>query len=370
MGFNVYFSGQYIETKSAVDNFSGQNGPIVTGFASFFSGSGYWLVSGSSYLITKFLYDGFTGYLTGYKNNDFLNQGIESENFNYLYGARTGTTLSNDDYLFDGFTGYATGTFLYGNFLKSGYAKRIYDYVYGFNTGVIINSMLKVPNSGYVDKTWFFSDASSITNMGPFAEAKSFYSNYGSTAWIPFDPEYLLGDYTVEVWTYSLPQILQGAIVSENGGTAGGSGFLIGRYVDGIWYPPQFRNLSSFVSGSGSQFSTGAWFHMAGVRTTGGVGIGPSGLYLYVSGKLVGGVQSGVVVDAMTGRLRSTSPIGLGRERAWQIDNIFPEFFGMYSGYIAEFRLWNYARSEEQINAWTGQKVSPFSSGLVLYLSL
>ena len=51
LALGISISGDYIEAGYAVDSFTG----YLTGFNRFFSGSGYWLASGSSLALSRYL---------------------------------------------------------------------------------------------------------------------------------------------------------------------------------------------------------------------------------------------------------------------------------------------------------------------------
>lgn len=91
----------------------------------------------------------------------------------------------------------------------------------------------------------------------------------------------------------------------------------------------------------------GGWYHLA-------VSSGPEGMRFYINGELVG-------EDGYTGSLDAVAGGNnfIGKSN-WPKDQLF-------EGYIAEFRVWDHQRSQEQIQASMKQLLTGRENGLIAY---
>jgi len=132
LSMGIALSGDYVEAGYANDTFSG----YLTGFNRFFSGSGYWLASGSSYPISTYLSDSFSGYTQQQYTYSSLNAGIIYQGFNTNTGLVSGNVYIISSLLNETSQNYQTGYFT-GNFLTGGIYSTAYNNYTGYLTGSV-----------------------------------------------------------------------------------------------------------------------------------------------------------------------------------------------------------------------------------------
>ena len=362
-GLGVFPSGSYETAPSAVDDFSS----YLTGFRCFFSGSGYWLSSGSTSQLTNYFSDNFANYLTGTYQGSTINGNVVYQGYNNPTGSSTGNLFVFTNYWDDAFCNYTTGSYS-GSFLNGGATISSYSTVIGGTTGSTRNSASIIPNPAAIKNNWLISNTDGIAlgvGVQPFAGANSYRSCWGSYAQIPYNTGYNLGNFTTEIWVNRAPfPSYYNNIVDTD--SYGALGTVAGMR---IWFPPDGNTPSnSYASAHGCQANgsgnspSGNWYHLAMVRSTGENG-SFSGVAIYYSG-LLNSLSYGQQASDATGVLYSMNPLVIGTS----ISN--PDSpTAAFSGYWTEFRLYNYARSQAEIQADMNTKISPSSTGLLLYLT-
>lgn len=153
---------------------------------------------------------------------------------------------------------------------------------------------------------------------------------------------------TVEAWIMAFQwkdQVYQGTIVGKVEGSPD-RGYNLGAGAGGI---VEFQ-ISDNGSWNGVQtmpvLKTGRWYHVAGVYDG-------STLKIYVNGKLMGTKSAGAISN-------STCNLMIGECPSWGGGRNF-------SGRIDEVRIWNYARSESEINSNLDENLTGNETGLIAY---
>ena len=300
---------------------------------------------------------------TGYQRNA-ISGGIFKSGYNLLTPTRTGNLLSPDDFNFTAFSQYpagaATGAIVTGINVKSGY------YNFTLNNAGVTNAYSSfIMNSGNQTGYFLTTNAANISNSAPFAGAGHSYL-YDELSYLVF-PFFSgmtgITDFTCEMWiNRALPIINTPHFMCSNS-DAGTSGFRFATYTG---------QLSAWVEGSNpilggiSNFGRlwvpyNQWVHLAVARQNTTHGIGNSGFYFYTGGGISGWYDSFFSPYQITGALTSQSPMYLGKLPG--VDT------APYSGYISQFRFWNYARSQAQIQANYQTVLDSGTPGLLLNLN-
>lgn len=335
-------SGEYIEGRVASDSFTG----YLTGFNAFFSGSGYWLTSGSTQSISTYLNDMFSGYSSGDFRYNALNAGFIYQGYSVMSGSTTGNLYIISNQINDGFVNYPTGTYstFTGNVYQAGYISTT-----GTQTGVsysFSNSYTGGGNQGGggSGSYWFITNSANISssygyiNNGYYCTTGSycyFYTPSGSLT----NSGVALNDFTVEFWMKRNGWGFIGDVLAE---TSPSFGFSIQRFSS--------SDRLTFYANNGVMNSSGTipnntWCHVAAVRQG-------SGMRLYFSGIL----DSNNPTGPNTGQLSSQYTLILGGAT------------NPFVGNMDEFRLWNYARSQAEISTNMNTQIVS-APGLVNYLT-
>lgn len=366
LSFGISPSGEYVQELYATDVFSG----YLTGFNSFFSGSGYWLTSGNSAALSRFLFDQISGYSTGQIRYTSLDSNWLLQGFVSQSGTTSGNLYLIQNYQQDRFANYPTGQYN-GSFLNSGISLNQYSEATGVTTGNTFSYVANYSNSGSLTQSWSVTYSPAINSTTePFLGAKSYQANNTGYANTPYSNSFLLGNYTAEMWfnmgetspltyypylfgndyNYTPMSGFSVQIIPKNGG------------VDSRVY---YRNRTAGLEYTG--IASGTWAHVAVSRYTGDpTNVSDSGsLNIFYNGNKVAST-SYVSAPVLTGRLLSTFPMALG------VPAGFPSYSdAFFTGYWSEFRLWNYSRSASEIQSTMSTKINPSAqTGLLLYLSL
>ena len=182
-----------------------------------------------------------------------------------------------------------------------------------------------------------------VVDDGPLA-ARSFGGSNGfalrfdgGSDWvsIPNGPIPQTGDFTVECWAYMLGAGSYREIVSQG---TGGNAFYIGTDGSNIRGGDNWQN-------TGSAFPTTGWHHYAVVKTA-------SATQLFLDGAVVSSLGSGIS-NPTAGEFR------IGRQ--------YGPYSEYWSGGIDEVRIWNSARSTNQIAQNMTNRLTGTEAGLVGY---
>lgn len=343
-------SGEYIEGRVASDSFTG----YLTGFNAFFSGSGYWLTSGSTQSISTYLNDAFSGYGLGDFRYNALNAGFIYQGYSVMSGSTTGNLYIISNQINDSFVNYPTGTYstFTGNVYQAGYIPTT-----GSQTGVTYGFVTSYTGGGGAGggggasssgNYWVLTDSSNVSpsygyiNNGYRCTTGS-YAYYATPSGAIGNSGVALNDYTVEFWMKRDGWGFQADVLAE---TNTNLGFSVVRSVatDKL----NFYSNGSILQGSGT-VPNNTWCHVAAVRQG-------SGLRLYFSGIL----DSNNPSFANSGQLSANYTLTIG---ASAIAGGTP-----FVGNIDEFRLWNYARSQAEISTNMNTQIVS-APGLVNYLT-
>lgn len=356
LGLAVSLTGDYIETRLAADNFVAFGAtPVPTGYVRLVSGSGYWLASGATNNATRYVWDILTGYTTGYYQYNALTGSFKNEGYGNLPPGLTGFIRSSENFFWDFFTGSQTG-YYYDNSLTGNFAKSEYNTMFKSRTGCLQNYVYYQNNSGSLTSKWTVTNRYALSSSGPFAGSSGYISNLGTFLTYPYNSAFALGDYTLELWLNRFRNDSVSDTLIETNQSAG----------FGLVLEPQSSNRLYCYNNGGLLISSGSvpinnWCHIAVTRSTGNLS-NPSGLAIYFTGILVANNPTWTAAQA-TGRLTSTDGLIVGATNANPSTLIT-------SGYVAEVRLFNYCKSQAQIQADYNQKISPSSTGLLLYFSI
>lgn len=355
LAFGIAPSGEYIETRLAIDDFES----YLTGFRTVFSGSGYWLTSGSTSQLTTYFNDNFVDYPSGIFQNNALNEGFIYQGYNSLQGATTGNLYVLSNYMDDGFENYSPGTYS-GPFLSKGINYNGYNEFTGVQTGVTFGYISDITGGGgggggtgvsghywrityipNVSSSYGYIDNGYFVNTGIFAD----YLPITTTTTGDSDGPFSFYDFTVEFWMRRSGWGQDSCILAE---TNPNIGFSVRRYIN--------TDTIIFYANNASIIGTGlvnddTWTHIAAVRQN-------SGILLYQNGFLDASGASN------TGQLQSNYLLTVGCMSSLGGGvYAFP-----YVGSFDELRVWNYARSQSEIQANLNTQITS-APGLVNYLT-
>jgi len=385
MALGIFPSGEYIEAKIAIDNFES----YLTGFRRFFSGSGYWLTSGSAQNLTSCFGDNFELYPTGGISGNALNGNFIYQGYSTEYGTRTGNLFLSFDLMSDNFGTYPTGT-IEGNAFNKNKSVDSYTSTVGSVTGnanflsnFVNDSFVSYPTGSSYEGEWltlglnrisysYFGTSGSTYRPGQAGtwlpnsgSLSGFFTNFYSTIvpavinsgvatntgqyfQYPHNSAFNIGDFTCEFWVYRNGDWTQENSRFVDKGWNGG--FALDRYITTDLVQAEINGELYYTTNI--KLSPNLWTHFAWVRQG-------STIYTYSGGAAYGESQacdSSILSGSYPftfGANGSTAPYG--------------EFF---NGTLNEIRFWNYARSSGDIAANYNQQVSPSSPGLLLYLSI
>lgn len=165
-----------------------------------------------------------------------------------------------------------------------------------------------------------------------------------------------VNDFTLEAWVYSNSSGGNGQKIINKGltsvATPTGSG-----YGMRLFYPPTNTDLNFGIGNNGNYYNVnyngieaGQWYHVAGVRDK-------NELKLYVDGQLVATESIPPSLDLDVDLPLSVGSIDKGGLSATS------EYF---NGKIDEVRIWNYARSQQQIDENKDCAITSPKAGLLL----
>jgi hypothetical protein len=172
----------------------------------------------------------------------------------------------------------------------------------------------------------------------------------------------LTRDLTLETWIRvdRFANTWMPVAVKESGTSFNQRGYSLWVRDNGaIWFGTSDASGNQNIETAGGQIVAGEWAHLAGVIDRSGSGGTGSQLRLYLNGTLIGttGVRD-------TTALSFDTPLSIGRT----IEN--NGSYAQFEGTIDEFRLWNFARTQAQIQATKDATLAGSEAGLSLHLPL
>ncbi len=190
---------------------------------------------------------------------------------------------------------------------------------------------------------WLASSSNAFVMTSGYINSGGYVSNSSYFSYI-HNSSYFLNDFTCEFW------------VKRDGWAGGSYNRLVDKnYTNGfvIARNSSSDNLFFQVNGGGltstANLTDQTWTHVCAVRSG-------TTAYFYLNGSLdsYGSINGSV--------LTSTNPLGIGQDISTNLGN--EQFLGSYD----EFRLWNYARTANQIATNYNTTVATGQSGLINYL--
>ena len=172
---------------------------------------------------------------------------------------------------------------------------------------------------------------------GKFGKALEFDGSSGSTFIVPdSDSLKITGTLTIEAWFYPKAKPQKGGIITKYKGAGNNRGYMVDIYDSNLRFILSVDGTSATnITVSTTDWEPEKWNHVAGV-------FDGSDMHLYVNGALIGSKPK------TTGVNPTPSPLELGN--SWE-EKVF-------TGIIDEVRVWNSAKSAEEVMAlMTGPEI-------------